>query len=271
VGGEQRGGLREAFKVASETAINAASHSVLRGTAPGGRVLRLQRTITYQTDSRPDDDPGDGLPPASQKGQPITEDRQTVLAVPSNGSFEWHINPSTQPNQDETPWKLTCEDAAGNVLESRDVFAARSQTVTLGLACGAGGSPANPTPTAPTAAPSCTTPTGFRAVNARRRGRGLRITFSRRVNKPVTIDVFQTSKRRKIVGVKRVARFRNRFRSLTWDGRRANGRRVANGVYYVRFRIRDAENRLDSRRVVVERKRGRFAKRGRFYLVDRCA
>ena len=76
---------------------------------------------------------------------------------------------------------------------------------------------------------------------------------------------------RKIVGVKRVARFRNRFRSLTWDGRRANGRRVANGVYYVRFRIRDAENRLDSRRVVVERKRGRFAKRGRFYLSSTAA
>ena len=107
-------------------------------------------------------------------------------------------------------------------------------------------------------------------MNVRRSGRGLRITFSRRVNAPVVIDVFQTSKGRKIVADKRVARFRNRFRSFTWNGRKASGRRVANGVYYVRFRIRDADNRLDTRRVVVERKRGRFSKRGGFLVNNPC-
>ncbi len=269
VDGEQRGGLREAFKVAAETAIDPASHSVLRGTAPAGRVLRLSRTVTYRTDSRPDDDdPDDGLPAAADKNKTITEPRQTVLTVPASGAFEWHINPSTQPNQDETPWKLTCEDAAGNVLESRDVFIARKQSVTLGLACDIAA-----LATAPAApAATCTLPDGFRSVNVRRRGNGLRITFSRKIRNPVRIEVFQTAKGRRIVLDKRVARFNNRSRGFTWSGRATTGRKraVANGVYVVRFRMTDANRRIDSRRIVVERKRGRFSKRGGFDLVNPC-
>jgi hypothetical protein len=42
------------------------------------------------------------------------------------------------------------------------------------------------------------------------------------------------------------------------------------GIYTVRFQIRDADRRLDSRRVVIERKRDRFAKRPRYYLGDTC-
>jgi hypothetical protein len=41
-------------------------------------------------------------------------------------------------------------------------------------------------------------------------------------------------------------------------------------VYFVRFRILDDDDRTDSRRVVVQRKNGRFSKRASYYLIDRC-
>ena len=86
----------------------------------------------------------------------------------------------------------------------------------------------------------------------------------------MTVSIFQTSKRRKIITpIRRVALFRNRQRSFTWTGRKTRGdrTRVARGVYYVRFRVTDDNKRIDSRRVVVElRRNGRFYKKGKFLL-----
>ena len=91
----------------------------------------------------------------------------------------------------------------------------------------------------------------------------------------VTVEVFQTSKGRKIVKkAKRVARFRNRQRGFTWNGRKTSGKkaRVARGVYFVRFRVTDdAKPKVDTRRVVVvERTNGRFYKKGKFILERHC-
>ena len=72
---------------------------------------------------------------------------------------------------------------------------------------------------------------------------------------------------------KRVALFRNRQRSFTWNGRKTSGkkRRVARGVYYVRFRVTDDAKKIDTRRVVVhKRKNGRFVKKGKFLLENTC-
>jgi hypothetical protein len=68
----------------------------------------------------------------------------------------------------------------------------------------------------------------------------------------------------------RVIHFGKRRGSFTWNGLAAGGRALTDGIYYVRFRILDARERIDSRRVVVERKNGRFSKRPGFYLKDRC-
>ena len=263
--GRTLGGLREAFTLAGETAINADSHSLIEGTAPAGRTLRITKTISYKTSERPDDS-GVQYPV-----QTITEPRTSTMVVPADGRFRWHVNPSKQPRDpspDPVAWNLTCEDGAGNVIESRKVYVDRAQAVSLQLACGAASSPTQPQPTQ---SGSCTLPDGFRWVNATGRGPGLWIAFRRGTSNRVTVDIFQTSTQRRVFAqAERVRRFRNRTRSFTWSGRAAGGKLVGNGVYYVRFRTLDSSGRIDSRRVVVERKNGRFTKRPGFYLVDRC-
>ena len=50
-----------------------------------------------------------------------------------------------------------------------------------------------------------------------------------------------------------------------------NKRRVARGVYKVRFRVLDDAKKTDTRRIVVaKRKNGRFYKKGKFMLENRC-
>jgi hypothetical protein len=153
------------------------------------------------------------------------------------------------------------------------VFIERDQRVDLNLACGQTSTAAAPQPTQTGATvETCTLPDGFRSVNVtRRRNGGLRFRFSRKVDNAVTVDVFQTAVGRRILrAAKRVRRFRNREAAFSWNGRGAQGRRLRSGMYYVRFRMLDAEGRIDSRRIVLKRTNGRFAKRPGYYLVDRC-
>lgn len=261
--GRTLGGLREAYTLAGLSVIDvegAPARGIsarLTGTAPAGRVLRLRKPISYQTSALPDDT-GTQYPV-----QTITEQRNSLLQVTATGRFTWSVNPSTQPNATEAPWTLTCEDGAGTVLETRQVFVARGQTVNLGLTCAQGSSPTDP-------ASACPLPKGFTRVDVARRSRGrLRISFRRAAGaKKATIEIFRASKGRKIIN-KRVARFRGRTGSFTWSGK-VRGRKVGNGIYTVRFTVTDASGRKDVRRVVVQRSKGRFAQRGSFYLADRC-
>jgi hypothetical protein len=188
--------------------------------------------------------------------------------VPASGRFEWHVNPTSQPRSGETtPWRLECADGA-RVLEARDVFVSRGQAIDLALACGAAGAGGGTAPT--TGRPSCVAPDGFRSVNVTRRRRGLRIAFARKVRNPVTVEIFQTSVGRRTIRARRVARFTNRARSFNWSGRGTRGRRLRDGRYDVRLRIVDAARRADVRRVRVERKRGRFTRRGAVQRITRC-
>ena len=76
------GGLREAFVLAGLTAIDPDSHSILEGTAPAGRILRLQRdTITTTS---PVEDDGETPRPV----EILPEHRETTLTVPADGRFE---------------------------------------------------------------------------------------------------------------------------------------------------------------------------------------
>ena len=126
--GRKLGGLREAFLLAGETAINPDSHSILQGTAPAGRTLRIQRDFVTVTSSRPNDNR------VQNPVQRLPEHRETTLTVPANGQFEWHVAPSTRPFEPQpVPWKISCEDSGGNVLESGEVFVARNQRLTIDL------------------------------------------------------------------------------------------------------------------------------------------
>ena len=86
-----RGGNREAYFLAQESTANAARHSVIRGRAPAGAVLRLSKR--FQTLTAPVVDANGSEGPALQ----IADRLDTVLDVPRNGRYEWHVNPSTRP------------------------------------------------------------------------------------------------------------------------------------------------------------------------------
>jgi len=123
-------GLRQAFLLAGETAINPDSHAIIAGTAPAGRTLRIRRSFVTTTSARPNDNR------VQNPVQRLNEERQSTLTVPASGEFTWHTAPSTRPfEKTEVPWQLTCEDASGRVLESRQVFVARAQQVRVDLAC----------------------------------------------------------------------------------------------------------------------------------------
>ena len=137
----------------------------------------------------------------------------------------------------------------------------------LGLACGAAASGGGTTPSTTT---TCADADGFRSVSVKRRGKGLRLSFRRRVSNKVTIDVFQTAVGHQILKQpKRVKRFANRAKGVIWKGTSTKVR-VKDGVYYVRFRIVDATKQVDTRRVVVQRKHARFIKRGKYIQETHC-
>ena len=75
------GGNREAFLIAFENAVNAATHSVISGTAPAGATLSLERA---------------GVFPLWDKTQ-VTDVVATSMVVGEDGQFDWHVNPSTRP------------------------------------------------------------------------------------------------------------------------------------------------------------------------------
>jgi hypothetical protein len=106
-------------------------------------------------------------------------------------------------------------------------------------------------------APACTPATALRSATVRPRGRrGLTIRSAARVD----VDVFQHSSGRRVLGNRRVARFRGRRGTIRWSGRRGG-----DGVYSVRLRSGGEERRLALRRV-----RGRFRATGAFDRAAAC-
>ena len=111
----------------------------------------------------------------------------------------------------------------------------------------------------------CAPSSGFRSVSARPRADGLRLGFRRARARRVTVDVFQHSAGRRVLGERRVAHFRARRRSLTW-----NGRRGSDGLYSARFVMALPGGLRDVRRVALVRRGGRFARRPAFYRRVSC-
>lgn len=79
-GGRDGGGNRGAYYIAQEAAADPAHHSVLAGRAPDGAVLRLHKQFQTPTYS----------------GETFTDTLDSTMQV-ANGTFEWHVNPSTRP------------------------------------------------------------------------------------------------------------------------------------------------------------------------------
>jgi hypothetical protein len=177
-------------------------------------------------------------------------------------------------------WTLSCE-LNGQVLQTTEVLIDRGEVKRPDLGVcdrrvrelrNAGSAPA-PAASAPsTQAPPkrCTAGSGFRSVGVTPKGRGLRFSFARRVNAPVTVSVFQQSRGGRITGEQLVARFTGKRRGFTWSGKANRKRRsVGNGYLFARFSIRTRDG-LDVRRLTLRRSRGRFVKRPDFYRRATC-
>jgi carboxypeptidase T len=111
-------GLRGAFYSALASSADAARHSVIRGNAPAGAVLRLTKSFSNRTSI----------------GPPTQEHFESTLDVPASGQFEWHVNASGRPLFPAEQWTLTCERPEHTVVSTRQVSVARGQAVQVDLA-----------------------------------------------------------------------------------------------------------------------------------------
>jgi hypothetical protein len=111
-------GLRGAFFAALASSADATRHSVIRGNAPAGAVLRLTKSFSNRTSI----------------GPPTAEHFESTLDVPASGQFEWHVNASGRPLFPAEQWTLTCERPENTVVSTRQVSVARGQVAQVDLA-----------------------------------------------------------------------------------------------------------------------------------------
>ncbi len=149
------------------------------------------------------------------------------------------------------------------MLSSQAVTIARGQRETPDLsACAAKLGGAVPIAAA---APKCASAAILRSVKATAAQRGVRFAFAKSVAQKVTVDVFQVSAGRRVIGERRVAHFTDKARSFTWKAKGAKP-----GVYFARYTIRLPNGQRDIRRKVLQRTGGHFLARPDFYRRDTC-
>ena len=113
---------------------------------------------------------------------------------------------------------------------------------------------------------------GFRraTVKSLSKGRRLRFDFTPNTTRPVTVDVFQTSTGRRVLKERLVARFTNRRKAFTWNGKANGKRKLSDGTLFVRYRMKLAGGKTDDRRFTLRRSKGRLAKRPDHYGKASC-
>ena len=120
-------GVRDAFILAGEWAADPAHHSVVEGTAPAGATLSLMKAFQTPT----------CRPTCQAPTLFVDELFDTSLTVPADGSYEWHVAPSTRPLAATTEhWTMTCE-VDGEEPSTTTVTVARGQRVTPEFTSGA--------------------------------------------------------------------------------------------------------------------------------------
>jgi len=135
-----QGGVRKALLIAAQNAMDTTNHSVVEGDAPAGATLRLKKTFKTSTD------PVCTVATSYTCVAPLdpiqVDDKlDTTMTVPASGHYVWDVNPSTRPvvakaGGAKESWTLTCENAGGQVLETKTVQVDRGQRVTQNLSCG---------------------------------------------------------------------------------------------------------------------------------------
>lgn len=118
-------GNRAAMMTLARAAANRADHSVIRGSAPKGSVLRLHRSFMTRTAPICEvSDPATAVSGCFGTGevQRIPDELDTKLVVPRDGTYTWHVGPSTRPfvlerRVSDPGTKLHGEQVSGEVPE----------------------------------------------------------------------------------------------------------------------------------------------------------
>jgi hypothetical protein len=111
----------KAFTVMYEVAANAKHHSVLKGTVAGGKG-KLTLTKTFKTLL------SDGNPLGEKA---VTEKLKWSIPTAADGSFVWHVTPSTRPYEKGSE-SYTLTITVGGKSRSIPVTVTRGQILDLG-------------------------------------------------------------------------------------------------------------------------------------------
>lgn len=110
----------EAYEIMLAVCANPRYHSVLKGKVPGGAKLTI--TKTFKTPLSPGNPTGE---------ESITEKIRMNLRTKADGSFEWHLNPSSRPYEKKPEtYKLTI--SSGGKKKTMQVLLKRGQKLDLG-------------------------------------------------------------------------------------------------------------------------------------------
>lgn len=132
-GGVPGQGVGEAFLLAGERAGLEADHSVVSGPAPAGATLKLIKDFQVPSCSG---DGGGESDPCPDPFLDTEEHLETTLEVPANGSYEWHITPSSRPDVDADPgvrsppeeqWTFTCQRAGSDTVFTQQLSIDRGE------------------------------------------------------------------------------------------------------------------------------------------------
>ncbi len=111
----------EAFEIMMGAVANPKYHSVLRGQIADGRA-KLTITKTFKTALSPGN-------PTGQEG--VTEKIMMNLDTERDGSFVWHLSPSSRPYENK-PESYTLKISAGGKTKTLKVMLKRGQQLDLG-------------------------------------------------------------------------------------------------------------------------------------------
>jgi hypothetical protein len=129
---------------------------------------------------------------------------------------------------------------------------------------------ANVTTPSTSTSTACVAARGFTSASSKPRGRGLRFSFKRAGTAPVRVDVFQVSKKRRVVHQFLVGRFSKR-KPFTWNGRQIRANRpITDGYYFVRMSVKGPNGLFEGRRIALVRKHGRWQRKRSFYRRETC-
>jgi hypothetical protein len=119
-------------------------------------------------------------------------------------------------------------------------------------------------------APACASAAGFRSTRAKGAGRGVDVAVDKRADRPYAVDFFQVSSGRSVVRERLVRRFTDVQGNLRWDGKDRKGRKLTDGFYFARLKMKLADGSTDTRRLTLRRKGGKFSAFSDFYQRTDC-